>query len=90
MLARLTSGDLRKQVDLSDVGMGSPDVTWVLNTFILSPTVMTCGEIAAKRPESGRTTAMPREIQEHEVAPRNGQSNGVHGTRPVQPMASHR
>jgi hypothetical protein len=33
-------------VCLNNGGLGRPDGTWVLNRFILWPTVMTCGEIA--------------------------------------------
>jgi hypothetical protein len=68
LLAQLTPANLREPVDLSDVGLGNPDVRWVLNTFILWPIATICGEIAVK----------PLEIQKSRVAPRSKRSNGVH------------
>jgi hypothetical protein len=80
MLTRLTPADLRLPVNLSDVGLGTPDRIWVLNRFILWPTVMACGEIAGQRPERGRTGPRRRSLQTHAVARRDGLSNGVHTT----------
>ena len=77
MLARLTAADLRLPIDLSDVGLGSPDAVWVLNRFILWKTVLTCGELATKRPQTRRTAARRRALPIHEVAPAS-HSNGVH------------
>jgi hypothetical protein len=78
LLARLTAVDLRLPIDLSDVGLGSPDAVWVLNRFILWQTVLTCGELAAKRPETRRTAASHRALPTHELAGPASHSNGVH------------
>jgi hypothetical protein len=78
LLERLSAADLRAPVDLSDVGLGWPDVTWVLNRFILWETALACGEVAAyaragkSRPRAGALVSpMPG------GALRNGRSNGV-------------
>lgn len=82
MLERLTYANLQVPVDLSDVGLGRPDIMWVLNTFILWPTVMTCGEIASKRPLDIRADASPSALPRYEAAPRSDQSNGSHSALP--------
>lgn len=85
LLARLTSADLRMAVDLSDAGLGNPDVTWVLNRFILWQTMMTCGEIAAARSQSGRTGVRLRAVPRQDVGASNGRRNGVHQVSPSSP-----
>jgi hypothetical protein len=77
LLAHLTPADLRSAIDLSDVGLGTPDMIWVLNRFILWETAMTCGELAATSArKSARPIALPRQV----AASENGRSNGVHRT----------
>jgi hypothetical protein len=66
VLRRMTPTDLRSPVDLSDAGLGRPDVSWVLNRFVLWETAMICGEVAA-------TTAASRHVAAHP----NGRSNGA-------------
>src|SRR5215216_413895 len=56
-------------------GLGSPEAMWVLNRFILWQTVMTCGEIAAKRPERSSKGASPRALAAHKVVPGKDRSN---------------
>jgi len=75
LLAHLTPADLRGAIDLSDVGLGTPDMTWVLNRFILWEIAMTCGELAAT---GGRKSARPPAVPGHAVASPIGRSNGVH------------
>jgi hypothetical protein len=80
LLERLTPANLRMAIDLSNVGLGRPDAIWVLNRFILWEIAMTCGELAAKRPHSGRRSAKPRRTTTPVVASPDGRSNGVHPT----------
>jgi hypothetical protein len=82
MLERLTSASVQTPVDLSDVGLGRPDVVWVLNTFILWPTVMTCGEIASKHRQNVRADTNPSALPRYEAAPRSDRSNGSHSGLP--------
>jgi hypothetical protein len=82
MLEQLTSANLQTPVDLSDVGLGRPDVVWVLNTFILWPTVMTCGEIASKHRQYVRADTNPSALAQTEAAPRSDRSNGSHSASP--------
>jgi hypothetical protein len=56
LLSRLTPTDLRSPIDLSDAGLGRPDVSWVVNRFVLWETAMICGEVAA-RPVARRYVA---------------------------------
>jgi hypothetical protein len=77
LLCRLTPADLRSAIDLSDAGLGKPDVNWVLNRFLLWEIAMICGELAA-RPAERRRVAVSRRLNgKHAVASRNGHSNGV-------------
>lgn len=77
LLCRLTPADLRSAIDLSDAGLGQPDVNWVLNRFLLWETAMICGELAA-RPATRRRVAVSRSLNgTHAVASRNGHSNVV-------------
>jgi hypothetical protein len=77
LLAHLTPADLRRSIDLSDVGLGTPDLTWVLNRFILWETATTCGELAAT---GGGKSAKPLVLPRQVVPTSNGRSNGVHRT----------
>jgi hypothetical protein len=45
-LATLRPEDLARQVDFSDIGLGSQPVTWVLNRLVLAHIDDCCGEIA--------------------------------------------
>jgi hypothetical protein len=73
LLDRLTASDLRSSVDLSDTGLGYPDVSWVLNRFVLWETAMICGELAATSVAWSRPRAEPV----HAVGSRNGRANGM-------------
>jgi hypothetical protein len=80
LLERLTPADLRSPVNLCDVGLGWPDVMWVLNRFVLWETAMACGELAGYlRADRGRATARVRALPTPEAVTRNGQSNGAGG-----------
>lgn len=65
LLRRLTPTALWSSIDLSDAGFGYPNVSWVLNRFVLWETAMICGEIAARS-----VVARPA-VNRH-----NGRSNG--------------
>jgi hypothetical protein len=77
LLYRLTASDLRSSVDLSDAGLGHPDVGWVLNRFVLWETAMICGELAASSLAWSRGTVSPKAERVHAVASRNGRANGA-------------
>lgn len=72
LLSRLAPSDLRSSIDLSEVGLGRPDVNWVLNRFVLWETAMICGELATRRVARRRRTRLL-----HAAASHNGRLNGV-------------
>jgi hypothetical protein len=73
LFTRLTPEDLRREIDLSSMGLGRPDATWVLNRFILWPMAMTCGELSAiARAEASRMNGEARALPTHAAAMRAG------------------
>jgi|SRR5579864_3855281 len=78
LLDRLTASDLRASVDLSDAGLGHPDVGWVLNRFVLWETAMICGELAATSVAWSRPAISPRAEPAHAHASRNGAILDLH------------
>ena len=82
LLERLTPANLCMPIDLSHAGLGRPDAMWVLNRFVLWEIAMTCGELTAMRPHSGRRSVKPRHTTTPVVASLDGRSNGIHATSP--------
>jgi hypothetical protein len=77
LLNGLTQPDLRCAIDLRAADLGQPDVSWVLNRFVLWETAMICGELAARPLVCGHGTARRKAGPMHAVASRNGRSTGV-------------
>jgi hypothetical protein len=91
LFERLTSADLRQEIDLSAEGLGWPTATWVLNHFIVSQMAMTCGELAAiARAASSAANFRPPTLPTQTVASQNGRINGVHRDLPDSNTARNR
>jgi hypothetical protein len=83
LVARLTSEDLRRQLDLSEVGLGWPDTSWVVNRFIVFQIAMTCGELeATARGDHRRSSAGTLPSAVDAVPSLGGRSNGIHRNLP--------
>jgi hypothetical protein len=79
LVARLTSEDLRRQLDLSEVGLGWPDTSWVVNRFIVFQIARTCGELEATARGDPRRSSLGSLPSSVDAVPSvDGRSNGIH------------
>jgi hypothetical protein len=65
LVGSLTPLELQSAIDLRDAGLGQPDLSWVLNRFVLWETAVICGEVAAA--SSGRSSPT-RELRSGRLA----------------------
>jgi hypothetical protein len=77
LLNGLTQPDLRCAIDLRAADLGQPDVSWVLNRFVLWETAMICGELATTSVAWSRGAVSPRAEPVHAVTSPNGRANGT-------------